>query len=719
MVTDADKKGLAITVGRDRRITRVGAILRKTKLDELAQLLNVLAGQMSFVGPRPEVERYVRLYTPYQRQVLLVRPGITDYASIAYRNENDLLAGAEDPEKMYIEQIMPDKIELNMKYLREISPLAPVVTAGSAAVLIGAQNGLFPDMGYAVPGEMGGLWAGEKKICDGFFLAVDDVPLTQADACEIHPVVTAFHYRMQKERLHVVRRQFIPDGVSGCVIELTIENLKNAPRMAEVSFTVRTDILTAAAARGEDGAELGRDVGEYDEQEQAFFARDSRNPWHAVWGAQTGCRVLQADLPQSIYGFGNTQGKGVNGRLFYRLRLAANAQATMRLYIAGGYPSRSKAEEALALLRGQAETMLEEKRARIEGMKALSDATLPDAALEQCVNWAKLYADWMLRTLPRGGCALCCELPENPALYGEGWAKAMEALLPLGGAARVQEMLRTLVDVSAQAQLAPGRVARSVSLSGKVLQAGGERESAQFVALVHHTLLWSGDRAFAADMLPMTGLCVNYLRRSTRSFEDVQEDMLAQVRAALVGHAYVLKLTGADDAATLALLDKLPAEPEQGEIAPNATLAERARWHGEHEHVEQVIVCMEQMAASAAPGLPGSVRTEDAAPGVLLQARAAEGMIRPAFECLFGVKPDAGRKAVAWRPHTPIGWEGWKLENLRIGDASFDLISERVSPSRARYTIRTAQQGWTVCVTENGEEKALPLDGEISVILED
>ena len=596
---------------------------------------------------------------------------------------------------------------------------APVVTAGSAAVLIGAQNGLFPDMGYAVPGEMGGLWAGEKKVCDGFFLAVDDVPLTQADACEIHPVVTAFHYRMQKERLHVVRRQFIPDGVSGCVIELTIENLKNAPRMAEVSFTVRTDILTAAAARGEDGAELGRDVGEYDEQEQAFFARDSRNPWHAVWGAQTGCRVLQADLPQSVYGFGNTQGKGMNGRLFYRLRLAANAQATMRLYIAGGYPSRSKAEEALALLRGQAETMLDEKRARIEAMKALSDATLPDAALEQCVNWAKLYADWMLRTLPRGGCALCCELPENPALYGEGWAKAMEALLPLGGAARVQEMLRTLVDVSAQAQLAPGRVARSVSLSGKVLQAGGERESAQFVALVHHTLLWSGDRAFAADMLPMTGLCVNYLRRSTRGFEDVQEDMLAQVRAALVGHAYVLKLTGADDAATLALLDKLPAEPEQGEIAPNATLAERARWHGEHEHVERVIVCMEQMAASAAPGLPGSVRTEDAAPGVLLQARAAEGMIRPAFECLFGVKPDAGRKTMAWRPHTPIGWEGWKLENLRIGDASFDLTSERVSPSRARYTIRTAQQGWTVCVTENGEEKALPLDGEISVILED
>ena len=126
MVMDADKKGLAITVGRDSRITRVGAVLRKTKLDELAQLLNVILGQMSFVGPRPEVPKYVELYTPYQRQVLLVRPGITDYASIAYRNENDLLAGAPNPEAMYIEQIMPDKIELNMKYLREISPLADI-----------------------------------------------------------------------------------------------------------------------------------------------------------------------------------------------------------------------------------------------------------------------------------------------------------------------------------------------------------------------------------------------------------------------------------------------------------------------------------------------------------------------------------------------------------------------------------------------------------------
>ena len=137
MVVDADKKGLSITVGQDKRITRMGALLRKTKLDELAQLLNVFVGDMSFVGPRPEVQRYVDLYTPYQRQVLLVRPGITDYASIAYRNENDLLAGADDPERMYIEEIMPAKIELNMKYLREISPIADLrLIFGTIAAVI-------------------------------------------------------------------------------------------------------------------------------------------------------------------------------------------------------------------------------------------------------------------------------------------------------------------------------------------------------------------------------------------------------------------------------------------------------------------------------------------------------------------------------------------------------------------------------------------------------
>ena len=117
MHVGADSEGL-LTIGKDdNRITRVGYFLRKTKIDELPQLLNVLKGDMSLVGPRPEVRKYVDLYTEEQRKVLSVRPGITDYASIENVNENELLSKASDPDRVYIEEVMPDKIKLNMKYL--------------------------------------------------------------------------------------------------------------------------------------------------------------------------------------------------------------------------------------------------------------------------------------------------------------------------------------------------------------------------------------------------------------------------------------------------------------------------------------------------------------------------------------------------------------------------------------------------------------------------
>ena len=109
-----------ITVGNDSRITGVGHILRKTKLDELPQLFNVLKGEMSLVGPRPEVPKYVELYTEEQREILKVSAGITDYASIYFSNESELLGEAENPEEFYIKKIMPYKIELNKKYIKEI-----------------------------------------------------------------------------------------------------------------------------------------------------------------------------------------------------------------------------------------------------------------------------------------------------------------------------------------------------------------------------------------------------------------------------------------------------------------------------------------------------------------------------------------------------------------------------------------------------------------------
>ncbi len=117
MRSDADNKS-KITIGdRDPRVTRVGFFIRKYKLDELPQLLNILKGDMSVVGPRPEVEQYVKLYTTEQRKVLSVKPGLTDYASLEYVNESELLSKSSDPHRTYVEEIMPDKLRLNLKYI--------------------------------------------------------------------------------------------------------------------------------------------------------------------------------------------------------------------------------------------------------------------------------------------------------------------------------------------------------------------------------------------------------------------------------------------------------------------------------------------------------------------------------------------------------------------------------------------------------------------------
>lgn len=117
----SDAKGLLTVGGRDSRITKSGYFIRKYKLDELPQLINVLIGDMSLVGPRPEVRKYVDLYNEEQLKVLLVKPGITDYASIQYSNENEILAKSSNPEKTYIEEIMPDKLNLNIHYINDIS----------------------------------------------------------------------------------------------------------------------------------------------------------------------------------------------------------------------------------------------------------------------------------------------------------------------------------------------------------------------------------------------------------------------------------------------------------------------------------------------------------------------------------------------------------------------------------------------------------------------
>ena len=137
MVQDADRIGPPLTMGEDARVTRVGRVIRRFRLDEFSQLLNVLGGSMSLVGPRPEVRRYVDAYTGEYLATLLIRPGVTAPSSIAFKDEDKILRSGGDPERVYLEKILPPKMELNLKYMEKISLF------GDIRILFQAVAGVF------------------------------------------------------------------------------------------------------------------------------------------------------------------------------------------------------------------------------------------------------------------------------------------------------------------------------------------------------------------------------------------------------------------------------------------------------------------------------------------------------------------------------------------------------------------------------------------------
>ncbi|MDO4741657.1 MAG: hypothetical protein Q4A66_13395, partial [Eubacteriales bacterium] len=168
-----------------------------------------------------------------------------------------------------------------------------------------------------------------------------------------------------------------------------------------------------------------------------------------------------------------------------------------------------------------------------------------------------------------------------------------------------------------------------------------------------------------------------------------------------------------------AMLDVLKSivPTEQETLREHAPLYELAAYHGRAGHVEQMIGCLSMMAKAGGDVMPGAMKAEES--GVLLSARSAAGFIWPMTESLFGIKPEAAGKTISFVPHTPIGWDGWKLDNVEIGDAKLSFASERISPSQCRYTVSCSEPDWHVIVMENGEGKAYPIEGTIALVMGD
>ena len=192
--------------------------------------------------------------------------------------------------------------------------------------------------------------------------------------------------------------------------------------------------------------------------------------------------------------------------------------------------------------------------------------------------------------------------------------------------------------------------------------------------------------------------------------------LLGETQLAVAGQAYILRLCGENSEAMEELLKRIATtEPET--MRDNAPLSELAAYHGRAGHVEQMVGCLRLMAKAGAPGVPGAMKAEES--GAMLSARSAAGFIWPMTESLFGVKPDAVGRTIAFNPHTPIGWDGWKVENMTIGSAELTFESERISPSQCRYTVTCSELGWNVIVMEHGAGRVYPIEGKLSLVMGD
>ncbi len=213
MVVGADQKGRAITVGGDRRITPIGHWLRKLKLDELPQLINVIRGEMSLVGPRPEVPKYVSQYTEQQRQILEIIPGITDPSSLKYRDENDLLAASADPEETYLNKIMPDKIQLSLDYAKS-------ATVGSdLLVIVQTMLAVFSRRSTPVVADQDHplticLLSAEHPAQDKRVFQKEGVSLAAAGFCVIHLCPAAEETREMVDGVEIITYTRRPGKVS-------------------------------------------------------------------------------------------------------------------------------------------------------------------------------------------------------------------------------------------------------------------------------------------------------------------------------------------------------------------------------------------------------------------------------------------------------------------------------------------------------------------------
>ncbi|TXI70466.1 MAG: glycogen debranching protein [Cyclobacteriaceae bacterium] len=379
---------------------------------------------------------------------------------------------------------------------------SPFVTAGDRVYMVGHQDGSFPDLGWHVTGEMGGIWNHPIKLMDGFVASLTAKRsgnlycLNNADRFINYPVGNQHHFIWSDEGIDVQRFQFAPDGWEGMVVEYTLANSSAVTKQFDFSFTGMVDLRPTWLGERTNMIDAEDEVS-FDKELSAVVAKDKNNPWYVVFGS-----ALKTSTFSSTAVCGSERkGLGANGTLTYELTLQPGATQVIQFFIAGSYQSESAARETFSFLKNMGPNELVQKLDRYKKIKATANLTIPDKELTQMYEWLKYNTEWLVRTVPEQGSAVSAGLPDYPWWFGADMTYTMQGILATGNHTLAKNSIELLSMISKQTN-GNGRIIHEVSTNGAVFNPGNVNETAQYITMLKLYADWTGDKELITQLFP-------------------------------------------------------------------------------------------------------------------------------------------------------------------------------------------------------------------------
>lgn len=365
---------------------------------------------------------------------------------------------------------------------------SPYVTAGNRLYMVGHQDGSFPDLGWHIPGEMGGIWNHPIKLMDGFEASIEldgqTTTLDKAKKFVNYPSANKHIFNFPDNKLEVERWQFVPDDIQGIVVQFIIKNNSEENLHIQFSFTGMVDLRPTWLGE-ETGMVNSRDSIGYSEDLKAFVGKDLKNPWFVTFGGERD-PLSHTSLEEN---------KSTRGELVYNLQIASEDEQILTFYITGSYISLEDAIVTLESLKKNYPELIKEKQQRYSQLAKNSALTIPDKKMQQTFEWLKYNSDWLVRKVPEIGTGIGAGLPDYPWWFGVDSEYALQGYMAVGQTDPVYKTIRLLDSIS-MAVNGNGRIIHEMSTNGYVFNKGNINETPQFASLIWEIYKWNGDREF-------------------------------------------------------------------------------------------------------------------------------------------------------------------------------------------------------------------------------